>query len=116
MKNFGIVMVLLAVLFLVNGVSGCKGKAPADKAEEKMDQSQEAGPAANVGKKIDDTIKKAGEKIDSAVEKVKESGKKINESMEKTIDKIDETMDATKEKVEDTVHATKEKVNELVGN
>ncbi len=92
-------MVLLAILFLVNGVSGCKGKSAEEKAGEKMDKTQDAGPGAKAGKMIDETIKKADEKISETVEKVKESGKKINEGVEKTIEKIDETMDETEEKV-----------------
>jgi peptidoglycan hydrolase CwlO-like protein len=103
MKYFRIMMVLLVSLILVSTVSGCKGKTPAEKAGEKTDTTQEAGPAANAGKKVDETMKKAGEKIDETVEKVKESGKKLNEGMEKTIDKIDETMQATKEKVDEMV-------------
>ena len=88
MKYFGRVLVLLAVLFLVSGLSGCKGKSPEEKAGEKMDETQSAEPAEKVGKMMDE-----------AVEKVKESGKKLNEGMEKAIEKIDETMEASEEKV-----------------
>lgn len=89
MKYFKSVMVLLAVLFLVNGVSGCKEKSPAQKAGEKID---EAKPAEKVGKMIDETV-----------EKVKESGEKLNDGMEKAIEKIDETMEVTEEKVNEMV-------------
>jgi hypothetical protein len=88
MKYFKSVMVLLAILFLVNGVSGCKGKSPAEKAGEKMDETQPAEPA-----------EKSGDMIDETMEKVKESGKKLNDGMEKAIEKIDETMEATEDKV-----------------
>jgi cytochrome c len=94
MKYFKSVMVLLAILFLVNGVSGCKGKSPAEKAGEKMEETQPAEPA-----------EKAGNMIDETVEKVIESGEKLNDGMEKAIEKIDETMEVTEEKV-----------NEIVGN
>ncbi len=92
MKFFKSVMVLLAILFLVNGVSGCKGKSPAEKAGEKMGETQEAEPA-----------EKSGDMIDETMEKVKESGKKLNDGMEKAIEKIDETMEAAEEKVNEMV-------------
>ena len=92
MKYFKSVMVLLAILFFVNGVSGCKGKSPAEKAGEKMDETQEAEPA-----------EKSGDMIDETMEKVKESGEKLNDGMEKAIEKIDETMEAAEEKVNEMV-------------
>jgi peptidoglycan hydrolase CwlO-like protein len=90
MKYLRKVLMLLAVLLLVNGVSGCKGKSSKEKAGEKIEKTQEEGPAATTGEKIDETMKKADEKIDETLEKVKESGKKINEGVEKTVEKIDE--------------------------